>query len=223
MPRLCIFPLILLTVGCSGKNTDTGDPDTGEELPCPSEVPDDYQYRWDCTGSICDDERAIYHLGIGSSDADGNLDVEERWFWFWDEGDEYCVDTFSITGDASEVEPDNFYCSGCEEVYQVEWELTGGDCSMDYENMFNNEDLSKQEYPGYILFDTHTAFGDRNVDNAMLVVTAHQDQSSGYYDVETDFARGTAEPTSDEDGPPEDYEWVNASVMCVDVTTGTGP
>ena len=84
------------------------------------------------------------------------------------------------------------------------------DCGVIWGGIFFGQDGQSEEapYDGFLMFDTHTAFGDRNEDNGALVVGAPVLGNS--YFPKPDWARGTATPSGAEDGPPEDYVYVNA-------------
>jgi len=227
-------PFVLFANACVTKGTLNGDANGGSDSgvsdsdasgthSCPDHVPEEYAWLWDCTASTCDGGRAVYHLGIGSSTASGAFTMEEKWYWFWDDGEESCTDTFSIVGERSSnpfADSSSDPCSYCEEVYAVEWELTTSECSVGYESMFDNEDVDEELYDGYLMMDTHTTLTEeRNEDDAVAVIALYRDQStSGTYGGDYSYANGTATPSSSEDGPPEDYEWVNTSPLCVTVS-----
>ena len=197
----------------TGSSSDTDGDDGGDDggsttTGCPDEVPDAYQYIWDCQAETCDGPM-LYRYGVGSSDADGDIEVVEQWFLF-SGGGEYCIDTFEIDGESSVIDPTTFNCSQCEETYEVSWDHTGMDCGVIWGGIFFGQDGQSEEapYDGFLMFDTHTAFGDRNEDNGALVVGAPVLGNS--YFPKPDWARGTATPSGAEDGPPEDYVYVNA-------------
>ncbi len=104
----------------------------------------------------------------------------------------------------------------------MSWELSGANCGVIWGGVFFGRDGSSEEppYDGFLMFDTHNAFGGRNEDNAMLVIGAPIFGGSYYPNV--DYARGTASPTSAEDGPPSDYVYVNQGACLGGLTAGPG-
>jgi hypothetical protein len=176
-----------------------------DEAGCPPEVPTDYQYLWDCENSEgC--SAKVYRYATGLSTSDGTLTASEQWFVFEGPG-LYCIDKFEINGTASDYDPTTFNCSQCEEIYQVTWRLVDGQCGWNWSSTFADQESAEQVYQGYIMFDTHDAFGNRNPDNAMLVIGAPTN-GNGYAPM-PDYGRGTAIPSGSDDGPPEDYEWAS--------------
>ena len=227
MLRLSESPFVLLTAalclpactddkGGGDGETDPSDDTAGSDgggdgttdSPCPEEVPEQYQYLWDCSASTCDGGVFAVHAGTGSTSEAGLLTASEQWFLFWSE-DEYCIEEFEIGGPTSPYEPASFNCSGCVEIYEAEWEMnTDNACSLLWGAVFIDDyDNAEGPFSGYLMFDTHNAFGSRNEDNKMLVVSALVSGSS--YHPNADYGRGTAIPTTDNDGPPQDYEWVS--------------
>lgn len=183
---------------------DTGDDDLGG---CPSEVPAAYEFLWDCENSEgCSGK--VYRYGVGESTAEGEFIAQEQWFVFEGPG-LYCIDTFDIRGTASSYDPTTFNCSQCEEIYEVTWRLVDAQCNWNWSSTFADQESSEQIYQGYFMFDTHDAFGNRNPDNAMLVIGAPTN-GNGYAPM-PDYGRGIASPQdSSIDGPPEDYEWASS-------------
>ncbi len=234
MPRpasLFLLPLCSLLLACGDKSDEeatggTGD-DTGStsddgggegggdgsDAPCPPEVPEEYQYVWDCKANTCDGGSVMYHRGYGTSEADGSVTFTEDWYMFNPDGT-YCMDSFAIAGDAVDIDPATFNCTSCEEIYEVRWEMSSGNtCGLVWGALFvDDEETVEGPFDGYLMFDTHSAFGDRNEDNKMLVFSAMV--SGRYYFPNSDYGRGTANPSSSTDGPPQDYEWTSAA-MCL--------
>jgi len=214
---------LVLTLGCAGDGTgdgDAGGDDTGTgsddgggmSSACPDEVPDDYIYIWNCAATGCEDGRQVYHHGVGASEPDGSFSVTEDWYQFWDGGASHCIETFEITGSLSSLDGEQLNCSGCEVLYSVEWTmLTNNNCGLNWGSVFEGlEDESNLVGPfeGYMMLDTHNAFGGRNEDNGMLVFSAILVGSNSYL-LDSSYGRGTATPTSGEDGPPEAYAWAS--------------
>ena len=220
-PIILIFYTVL-GLGCTedkgGEEDTVPNDDTGTEgggdgggssgSPCPEEVPEQYQYLWDCSAATCDGGVFAVHAGTGATNESGVLSATEQWFLFWSE-DEYCIEEFEIGGPTSPYDPSSFNCSGCEEIYESEWEMTSDNaCSLLWGAVFiEDEENADGPFSGFLMFDTHNAFGTRNEDNKMLVVSALVSGTSYYPNA--DYGRGTAIPTSDVDGPPQDYEWVS--------------
>jgi hypothetical protein len=184
----------------------------GSSSGCPDEVPEQYRNVWDCDVNTCDGT-LFYHIGSGTSTADGQITLTEQWFMFTGPG-EWCTDTFEMTGTLSDYDPATFNCSECEEVWQIRYELTtGNSCSLIWGSLFYGDDgkeLEEGPERGFMLFETHNAFGSRNEDNGMLVISAPI--LGDYYYPDINYGRGTATPSTDTDGPPQDYEWVSGAV-----------
>ena len=230
---LLLFSLLAATA-CGGddkgETDDTGaaaggDDGTADTLwdgnNCPDEVPEEYRNLWSCkTG--CDGDQVLYHWGVGSSDEDGNITVEEKWFFFDPRSDgdvDWCVDTFEITGKVStDYSVSTFNCDSCESIFEITWDMTSGNaCSLQWGYLFFGKDFKEKDppYSGYMLMDTHNSFGDRNPDGNMIVY-GYPIAGNNYFDIhQGDYGRGTALPTSDVDSIPEDYEWTSQPV-CFD-------
>lgn len=209
--------------GGEGSGEGSGD-DGGTTTGCPDEVPEEYRYIWDCEAASCDGPM-LYRYGVGSSDASGELAVVEQWFMFNGGGDS-CIDTFEIEGDWSEIDPTTFNCSECERAFEVSWEQTSQDCGVIWGAIFYGEDGQSEEapYDGFLMFDTHSPFGNRNPDEAALVVAAPV--LGGSYYPKPDWARGTASPTatdpeSGDEYVSEDFVYVNSG-SCLGSTGTSG-
>ena len=216
----CVLALALACSGSKGDDDDDGDADTGDtapdDSPCPDSVPEQYQWSWDCEANSCDDDqRMVYHWGSGSSTADGDIELSEQWFMFWDGGDSSCVDEMSLDGSYATESPEDFSCAGCEEIWEIDITLDEQGCDVGWGSTFNDEDNSSGPWTGFAMFDTHTAFGDRNPDDAMQIFMAPVNWDEMTYTLLT-YGRGTAVPTGDDDSWPEDYEWV-ASGACYSI------
>jgi len=191
----------------SGGGEEGGEEGGTDEAPCPDEVPEEYRYLWDCAAATCDGDVYAVHLGTGSTDESGVLSTTEQWFLFWSR-DDYCIEEFTLGGPTSSYDPSSFNCVGCEEIYEVEWEMTSdNNCSLSWGSVFVDDSDIDSPFSGYLMFDTHNAFGDRNEDNKMLVVSAPV--SDGFYYPNADYGRGVADPLSKVDGPPQQYDWVS--------------
>jgi hypothetical protein len=196
----------------AGEAGGDGGGDDGASAGCPEEVPEAYRFIWDCGLSSCPGGPLFYNYGEGASTAGGDISVSERWFGFYP--DDYCVDTFLIEGTATDVDPADLACSQCEEVYAVSWTMSSGNqCSLAWGSLFiDDNDEIEGPFDGYILFDTHTAFGDRNEDDAMLVIGAPGKGRTVYPN--PNWGRGTAIPESADQAPggPEAYLWTNGGL-----------
>jgi hypothetical protein len=221
-----LMGLSLLVAGCTDEKAsdeddspgslfedDTAEP-TESDSACPPEVPEEYQYLWDCEANSCDGS-LVYHRGVGSSTADGGFSVTEQWFVF--DGNSSCIDTFEIVGSASDYNPSNFNCSNCEEIFEIHWNLVESQCNWNWSSTFADQESEEQSYYGFLMFDTHNAFGDRNPDDAVLVLGAPV--NGGSYAPFGDYGRGTAVPVGDgvdingdggTDFYPADLEWANS-------------
>lgn len=228
-PSSLLLPLLALLLACgdkseagddgatsgddTGATTDGSDGSDGDgsDAPCPAEVPEEYQYIWDCKANSCDGNAIMYHRGYGTSEADGTVAFTEDWYIFNPDGS-YCVDSFEIAGDSVDVDPSTFNCASCEEIYEVRWEMTSGNaCGLIWGVLFVDDDsIEDGPFNGYLMFDTHTAFGDRNPEDAALVYSAMV--NGRYYFPDNNYGRGTATPTSSADTIPEDYEWTSAGI-----------
>ena len=188
-------------------STDTSTGNSDAESSCPDFVPEKYKFLWDCTGGVCDTGTVLYRHGVGQSFADGTFEVEENWYLFGP-GTE-CKDTFIVSGTSQSINPDTFGCGFCEQIFRVNWVYQEtSNCNINWTSFFADQESEEQNYFGYIMFDTHTTLtGERNPDNAMSVVAAPVNGNN--YAPNNDYAKGTAFPTSDVDGIPEEYEWVN--------------
>ena len=180
------------------------------ESGCPPEVPEEYQYLWDCEQTSCDPGAyKVYHYAEGSSTADGSFSATEKWFVF--DGSSYCIDTFEIDGQAVETNPSTFDCSFCEEIFEINWRLTDSQCGWIWSKTFADQESEDQNYYGFLMFDTHASLtGERNEDNKILVVAAPVNRVENTYSPNNDYGRGTATPTSEVDGMPEDYVWASS-------------
>lgn len=211
------------TDGTDGESTDGAD-GGGTDAPCPDTVPEEYRYLWDCEANSCDGNPILYNYGVGSSTADGGFSAEEKWYIFG--GGTECMDVFTIEGDWSEIDPVNFRCSECEEIFQVTWELTSGNtCGLVWGSLFvDDRDDAEGPFSGFLLFDTHNAFEDRNEDNAALVIGAPG--KGGTYYPNPNYGRGEAVPEAADQpiGPPESYEWTGpGTCLSLGKMRGAGP
>jgi len=195
---LLLLPLVLL--GCGGK--DDGSNDSTPEDTGPTThplLPEGYEYRWDIDG--CGDSNsgtANYVLGEATTDADGNITITERSYYFYGrEWSEDCMDVLTYTGTAmSGAQINDFNASEAEEGYNIIRSITENNCSLSYE-----ED---REY--WYIFDTLTPSGNLNYENAMLVFRYYEGRRGMVSD--TNFARGVFNPEStDTLGPPATYTW----------------
>lgn len=197
---------------------ETDNTDNADGSGCPSVVPEQYWFLWDCENSEgCNGK--LYRYGEGESFEDGSFEVTEQWFVFNGPGD-YCVDTFSITGQWDDREPSTYGCASCEGMYEVYWEIQESQCGVLWSPFFADqaaETPDGQEYYGYILLDTH---GGWDIRNEEMLVTASP-VNGNQYAPNFNYARGTATPTYEgatpvgeadpmkEEQQPAEYKWAN--------------
>ena len=170
---------------------------------CPSVVPEEYVYLWDCENAEgCNGK--LYRQAEGESFDDGSFELTERWFLFNGPGD-YCVDTFQIRGQYDSREPSTFGCQSCEVMYEVYWTMTDFQCEVLWSPFFAEQepaDPERQEYYGYISLDTHGGWDIRSPE--MLVVASPV--NGNQYAPNTNYARGTADPTDPNATPFEEAD-----------------
>jgi hypothetical protein len=180
-------------------NNDTGgNPESG----CPSDVPEKYQYLWDCENEqpgpngACSSK--LYRYGVGESTQSGDFTITEKWFSFTGAND-YCVDTFQITGNWSTLTPETGGCSTCESIYEVQWTIQDAQCGVMWDPFFADQPSSSPEemhYTGYLTFDTHEIWALVNEDYGALVISK---PTGGTANSNYAFANATPtyDPTSD--------------------------
>ena len=198
-----------------------GNEDNVDGSGCPSVVPEEYQFLWDCENAQGDDCSAkLYRHAEGESFEDGTFELTERWYLFNGPGD-YCVDTFSIVGQYDSREPSTFGCISCESMYEIYWTMTDSQCEVIWSPLFAEQeanDPASQEYYGFVMLDTHGGWDLRYEE--MLVVAAPV--NGNQYAPNNNYARGVATPTYEGATPageadpmidehqPATYEWTNA-------------
>lgn len=170
---------------------------------CPSVVPEEYRFLWDCENSEgCNGK--LYRQAEGESFEDGSFELTERWFLFNGPSD-YCVDTFNIVGQYDSREPSTFGCQSCEVMYEVYWMMTDFQCEVLWSPFFAEQEPSdpeRQEYYGFISLDTHGGWDIRSPE--MLVVASPV--NGNQYAPNTNYARGTADPTDPNATPFEEAD-----------------
>lgn len=220
---LWLVMAVLAGTGCKAdKGGSTGD-DTGysAEVGCPDAVPEQFRDLWDCTkeSDACSEGTQVYKYATGSSDASGNLTIEEQWFMFRGlNGDgtlDWCTDTWEIRGtavDESKFTVLPYDCSTCEEGYDATWtDTTGNNCSLVWGTVFMDPDVKTVDGPfdGVLMMDTLNEINDEPMPNASIVARFLNGNTVYYSNSYTQGA--TVTPTSDVQGPPEDYEWTGAA------------
>jgi len=194
-------------------------PDNVENSNCPSVVPEEYIYLWDCENTEgC--AAKLYRYGVGESFDDGSFEVTEQWFSFSGPGD-YCVDTFEITGSWDSREPSTYGGAAAEELFDISWKMVESQCGVIWSPLFADQEASDpntQTYGGFMMFDTH-GFGDmRNEDYNALVLGAPVNGNS--YAPNSNYARGSVTPkAADHVGPGAQDE--NGDWCCSDELAGT--
>lgn len=200
--------------GGTGDGSDGGDGDDGGgSSDCPDEVPEQYKNIWDCSTEACG-APVLYRYGIGSSEADGTIRLEETIFFFEAPG-VWCSDTFVVEGEYSPIDPLTFNCSECDEIWDVSYTMdTGNSCGLAWGGLFMQGSSSEQgPFYAMMMFETHGALTGRNEGNAMQVNACTSDSATGGCQPNRDYAEGTANPTTAEDTWPHDYEYASAP-MC---------
>ena len=187
---------------------------------CPSIVPEEFQFLWDCENTQDDCSGKLYRHAVGESFEDGSFELTEQWYLFNGPG-EYCVDTFNIVGQYDSREPSTFGCISCESMYEIYWMMTDSQCEVIWSPLFADQEASNpanQEYYGFVMLDTHGGWDLRYEE--MLVIAAPVNGSQ--YAPNNNYARGTATPTAADATPageadplidehqPALYEWSNA-------------
>ena len=91
---------LLLFLGACGYQVkiEKKEEDTSAEIAenasdCPDEVPEEYQFVWDCRKD-CDGSAVVYRYTTGESSDDGGLQLTQQWFVF--DGVESCVIHFRL-------------------------------------------------------------------------------------------------------------------------------
>ena len=185
---------------------------------CPDEVPEEYQFVWDCTKENCEGSAIVYRHTTGQSADDGTLALTQQWFVF--DGVASCVDTFTINGILTDLNPDVFDCSTCELVYEVQWTMTESNCQINWgPNTFKQEN-DAMVYDGFIVMDTHSRTFDssdedgliRNPDGNMNVFEWPVNSDTG--EANKMVGTGTALSITEESDFPETYLWTNGSGDC---------
>ena len=98
---------------------------------------------------------------------------------------------------------------------------TGNTCNISWGQLFERDsDEAEGPFYGFTMFDTHGSLSGRNDDNAMLVFTATSDSAGGPYSFNINWAEGTANPTTDADSYPHDYEYVSDALCTARSTQG---
>ena len=233
-PMWRALSLSAFAVACSGDDkgealTDSGAPagDTSAlasgvdgwpaDQNCPDGVPEAVAALWDCQLNSCSDDSdtITYRLGYGTSTADSLSLTEE--FWTFHRDREFTVDSFSIEGtlpdDGTNVS--TFSCDSCEEIWKYKRTEVSNESGSWYSYTFNDKNNDSGVYNGYMMFDTHSAFGDRNPDDAALIYAVHFNSSWSDWDKgRSEWGRGTSTPTGSEDAPPEEYWYRSPSGSC---------
>lgn len=214
--RSVIFALLFACGAKEGDTASSGDSaeaDNGSN--CPNSVPEEYRFTWNCLNTDCAGA-TVYRYAQGQSDQNGNIQVEEKWFVF--DGIQPCVDTFQISGLASDINTDQFGCTTCERIFEVSWDLQDAQCGWNWKSTFADQESDEQSYYGFLMMDTHHRVSfdegaplERYEDNVIHLVGAPVNLAEGVYDPIPNYATGVAIPntSNDEIGAPEDYTWVS--------------
>ena len=205
--------------GNSVFDQETDNTDNVDGSGCPSVVPEEYRFLWDCENSEgCNGK--LYRRAVGESFEDGSFELTEQWFLFNGPGD-YCVDTFEISGEYDDRNPDTFGCISCEAMYEVHWTMQESQCEVIWSPFFADQeadDPTTQSYYGFILLDTHGGW-DIRYENMLVIASP---VNGNQYAPNNNYAQGTATPTYEGATPageadpmidehqPANYEWSNA-------------
>ncbi len=200
-------------------NQEGENEDNVDNSGCPSVVPEEYQFLWDCENATDDCSAKLYRHGIGESFEDGSFEMTENWYLFNGPSD-YCVDTFKIVGQYDSREPSTFGCVSCESMYEVYWMMEESQCEVLWSPLFAEQeanDPAMQEYYGFIMMDTHGGWDIRYEE--MLAVAAPV--NGNQYTVNNNYGRGVATPTDPDAAPageadpmiddyqPASFVWTN--------------
>ena len=202
--------------GDSGSSGDSG------ELVHPN-VPEDKWGIWQHEGCNDGADTIVYIVADGDTDADGNLTLEEKWYWFFDDSswDDDCIDTLTYTGErVSTSTHHSFEATESEEGYSGTVKKTDDQCpQMNYLSTFKHPDADDFEYGDtmkmnfWTFYDTLTPSGNPNWENAFLVFMYFGSSSEVSWG-STDYGRGTITPSGDEHGPPANYTYETS--ICFD-------
>ncbi|HJN77412.1 MAG TPA: hypothetical protein QGF58_26040 [Myxococcota bacterium] len=221
--------MLLLALACTklldrdpGDDSSSDSADSGE-LRHPN-VPDDKWGIWQHEGCNDGADTIVYIVAEGNTDADGNLLLEEKWYWFFDDTswDLDCIDTLEYAGErVSQSYHQTFEATESEEGYAGEVEKTDDQCPhMNYLATFKHPDEDDFEYGDTMkmdfvtFYDTLTPSGNPNLENAMLVYM-YFGKSPSFTWGASDYGRGTITPEDEsEHGPPANY--VYETSMCFD-------
>lgn len=221
--------LVLGLIACGDKETteegtsvfdaSNNDTDNVDGSGCPSVVPEEYRFLWDCENTSEDCSAKLYRYGVGESFEDGSFEVTEQWFLFNGPSD-YCVDTFTITGQWDDRTPNTFGCADCEKMYEVYWDMQDSQCEVIWSSFFADQEASDptaQSYYGFILLNTHGGWDIRSENMLVMASPVNGNQ----YAPNGNYGRGVATPTYEgavpvgeadpmiDDIQPSTYVWTN--------------
>lgn len=232
MERFVIGLSLCSLVACGGEkessdeagnsvfDDNAGDTDNVDGSGCPADVPEEYRYLWDCENEEgC--AAKLYRYGVGESFSDESFVITEQWFSFEGPGS-YCIDTFEITGEWDSREPGTFGGAGSEELFGITWTMVDSQCQVIWSPLFADQeadDPATQEYGGFMMFDTHTAFGMRNPDPPYKALVIAAPVNGNQYAPNQNYAEGTVIPTGEHEAPGAQDE--NGDWCCVDELAGT--
>ncbi len=201
--------LLSLLLACTGggddKNPDDTAGGTGLEDDCHPMyreygLEDSYCYLWVHTCSKSSDDQA-WILGEASTDANGNFEATETWFWLTDDDgpdDRDGYDVLEFTGKAmTRATIDALGASQSEEGYDTIRNVQSQQTDLRY---------GTDENILYV-FDTLTPNGTLNMDNNMLVYRYRESQNGGWKS-DVNYARGHFYPEDEANPvPPATYTW----------------
>lgn len=213
--------MIWLALACTGDKADgpsnTNDSGTDSAPQSHPNVPPEYEGLWQVDG--CEDGTATvaYILGEGSTDAEGNLELTETWYWFLDDPgwEDDCIDELSYSGSAvSRSVHTSLDATEAEEGYGGKVKKTEDGCpGMNYLATWNHPDEKGFDYGDswtadfIVFFDTLSPSGNLNYENKMLVFMWIGEGNSMTYG-NTSYATGTFSPEDESvPEPPASYSW----------------
>lgn len=201
--------------------SDSGGTDSGEQVH--PNVPEDKWGIWQHEGCNDGADTIVYIVAEGNTDADENLVLEEKWYWFfggaWEDD---CIDTLTYTGEAvPQSYHQSFEATESEEGYAGQVKKTDDGCpQMNYLSTFKHPDADDFEYGDTMkmdfvtFYDTLTPSENPNHENGILVFM-YFGESPSYPWGATDYARGTITPDDESvHGPPANY--IYETSMCFD-------
>jgi hypothetical protein len=212
---------LLATIACSGGGSKDSTADKSvDTAPGYSPVlPEQYKDIWDDKAASCDGEAIVYHWFQGEIDERGRIDGKEGYYWFFgdDNFDGDCVDTFTLSGPAGDVNWQQDPCSGCDRAFTPTLDLPkeGSTCNLNYPSFFDDSKNKTNTFQTVLKLDPLSPGG--NLNEKTLVMMFVEVTGSNSYTSYTDYARGDYTPATDDFSGPAHMEWVGSS-GCVKIS-----